>query len=76
MDISSKYVCVFMYTKYVSPDGKESVCNSGDWVPSLGQEDPPEMEMAPHRSILVWRIPWTEESPWPQSMGLQRVRPD
>ena len=30
-------------------------------VPSLGQEDPLEKEMAAHSSILVWRIPWTEE---------------
>ena len=31
------------------------------WVPSLGQEDPLEEEMATHSSILAWRIPWTEE---------------
>ena len=30
-------------------------------VPSLGQEDPLEKEMATHPSILAWRIPWTEE---------------
>ena len=38
------------------------------WVPSLGQEDPLEKEMAAYSSILAWRIPWTEEpggySPW------------
>ena len=28
---------------------------------SLGQEDPLEKGMATHSSILVWRIPWTEE---------------
>ena len=37
-------------------------------VRSLGGEDPLEKEMAPHSSILAWRIPWTEEtggySPW------------
>ena len=27
----------------------------------LGWEDPLEEEMAPHCSILAWRIPWTEE---------------
>ena len=27
------------------------------WVRSLGQEDPPEEEMATHSSILAWRIP-------------------
>ena len=26
-----------------------------------GQEDPLEEEMATHFSILVWRVPWTEE---------------
>ena len=31
------------------------------WVRSLGQEDPLEMEMATHPSMLAWRIPWTEE---------------
>ena len=33
-------------------------------------------EMAAHFSILAWRIPWTEEPGWLQSMGSQRVRPD
>jgi len=28
---------------------------------SLGQEDPPEEEMATHSNILAWKIPWTEE---------------
>ena len=30
------------------------------WVQSLGWEDPLEMGMATHSSILAWRIPWTE----------------
>ena len=30
-------------------------------VLSLGREDPLEESMAIHSSILVWRIPWTEE---------------
>ena len=30
--------------------------------------------MATHSSILVWKIPWTEEPGWLQSMGSQRVR--
>ena len=41
------------------------------WVQFLGQEDPLEKEMAPHSSILAWRIPWTEEPGRLQSMGLQ-----
>ena len=32
--------------------------------------------MAVYFRILVWRIPWTEESGKLQSMGLQRVRHD
>ena len=35
-----------------------------------GLENPLEEEMAPHSSILAWRIPWKEEpggySPWGQ----------
>ena len=44
------------------------------WVPSLGQEDPLEEEMATHSSILAQEIPWTEEPGRLQSKGLQRVR--
>ena len=32
-------------------------------------EDTQEKEMATHSSILVWRIPWTEEPGRQQSMG-------
>ena len=31
------------------------------WVRSLDWEDPLEVGMATHSTILVWRIPWTEE---------------
>ena len=31
------------------------------WVPSLGQANPLEKEIATHASILAWEIPWTEE---------------
>ena len=47
---------------------------TGVW--SLGQEDPLEKEMATHSSMLVWRIPWTEEPGGLQSMGSQWVRHD
>ena len=43
-------------------------------VLSLDQEDPLVEGMATHSSILVWRIPQTEEPGRLQSMGLQRVR--
>ena len=45
-------------------------------VQSLGPEDPLEKGMAPHSSILAWRIPWTEEPGGLQSMGPQKVRHD
>ena len=45
-------------------------------IPSLGQEDPLEEEMASQSSIFAWRIPWTEEPGRLQSMGSQRVRHD
>ena len=45
-------------------------------VQFLGWNDPLEEEMATHSSLLVWRIPWTEEPGGPQSMGLQRVGHD
>ena len=47
-------------------------------VRSLGQENPPENEIAishssaTHSSILVWRIPWTEETGGLQSTGLKK----
>ena len=42
-------------------------------VPSLGQEDPLEEEMATHSTILLWKIPWAEEPGGLQSVGSQRV---
>ena len=38
----------------------------------LGQDDPPEKEMATHFSILAWEIPRTEELGGLQSLGSQR----
>ena len=45
-------------------------------VRSLGQEDPPEKEMATHSSSLAWRIPWTEKPGGLQSMGTQKSQHD
>ena len=41
-------------------------------VQSRGREDSLEEEMATH-SILVWKIPWTEEPGGLQPTGSQRV---
>ena len=45
-----------------------------DTSQSLGWEDPLEKGMANHASILVCKIPWTEEPGGLQSMLSQRVR--
>ena len=51
-------------------DMRETQVRSYDWEDPLGEE------MATHSSILVWRIPWTEEPGRLRSMGSQRVRHD
>ena len=43
------------------------------WVQSLGWEDPLEEEMAPHSSILAWKIIWTEEPGGLQSMHCKEL---
>ena len=43
------------------------------WVRFMGWEDPLEEGMVTHSSILVWRIPGTEEPSRFHSMELQRV---
>ena len=45
-------------------------------IRSLSWEDPLEKKMAPHSSVLSWKIPWTEGTSRLQSMGLQRLRHD
>ena len=41
-------------------------------VRSLGREDLLEKEMAPHSSILAWKIPWTEEPGGLQVQGVAK----
>ena len=76
--ISLFSVVPFSYFVVWCPDGsdsKESACNVGETrVRSLGQEGPLEKGMATHSSILVEKIPWTEEPGGVQSMGLKRIR--
>ena len=52
---------------------KESTCNARDLgsLPGSVPEDVLEKEMATHSSIVVWRIPWTEEPGGLQSLGSQ-----
>ena len=72
--ITSSFVILAVITSFShikgSPRGsvsKESACNAGD----SGLKG-----MATHSSILVWRIPWTEEPGELQSMGSQTVGHD
>ena len=44
------------------------------WVRSLGWEDPLEKGMVAHSSILVRRIPWTEEPGGLQSQSQTRLK--
>ena len=65
---------LFAGQKKCFPGGSEvkvSACNAVDLgvIPGLGRSL--EKEMAPHSSILAWRIPWTEEPGGLQSMVLQ-----
>ena len=46
------------------------------WVRSLAWEDPLEEGSVTHSSILVWRIPWTEEPGELQAIGSQRIGHD
>ena len=50
--------------------GKESACQYTRHV-TLDQQDPLEKEMAPHSSILAWRILWTEKPGGLWSVGSQ-----
>ena len=42
-------------------------------VLSLGRGDPLEKAVAPHSSVLAWKIPWTEEPGRLQSVGSQEL---
>ena len=55
---------MYVYTASQVAPMVKIACRAGDArgagsVP--GREDPLEEEMAPHSSILAWKIPWTEE---------------
>ena len=55
---------------------KNPPANAEMQVPSLGQEDVLEKEMATYSCILAWRIPWTEELGEQQFTGSQTVKHD
>ena len=55
---------------------KNLPANAGEVGSIPGSADPLEKEMASQSSILVWRIPRTEEPAGLPSLGSQRVRHD
>ena len=55
-------------------DSTESACNAEDLGSIPGSGRSLEKEVSTHSSILVWRIPWTEEPGGLQSMGSQKSR--
>ena len=70
-------MCRHVFTLFTSSAVVKNLpASAGDTetqVRNLGQEDPLELEMATHSSILAWRSPQTEEPGGLQSMGSQRV---
>ena len=56
--------------------GKNLPVHAGVTGDTASCKDPLEKEMATHSSILVWRIPWTEEPGGLQCMGSPRVPHD
>ena len=70
------YLLQYSWASLVAELVKNLPAMQETWVQSLGWEDPLEKGKATHSSILVWRIPWTEEPGGLQSMGSQRVGHD
>ena len=69
---AEREIWVFMVVQTV----KNLLAMQETQVRSLGREDPLEKGLAPHSSILAWRIPWTEEPDGLQPMGSQNIRHD
>ena len=65
-----------LWTSLVAQTVKHLSTMRETWVPSLGQEDPLEKEVAMHSSTLAWRIPWREEPGRLESMESRRVGHD
>ena len=74
--LDSFLICVFSAILSGGSVGRNPSAMQGTRVHSLGWEDPLGKGMAPHSSILAWRLPWTEEPGELHSLGSQRVRHD
>jgi len=78
MELSRPYVSKYMGFPG-GTSGKELTCQRRRpkmWIQSPGQEDPLKEGTVTHSSILAWRIPWTVEPSWLQSMRSQRAGHD
>ena len=66
----------FRKLRKVMTQSKESAGNAGDpgWIPGSGRYL--EKEMAPHPSVLAWRIPGMGQPDGLLSMGSHRVGHD
>ena len=62
--IFSMWPALILFASMVAQMVKNLSAMQETGVQSLGQEDPLEKGKATHSSILVWRIPWTEEPGW------------
>ena len=67
---------VYIRASLVAQKAKNAPAVQEIWVQPPGWEDPLEKGMATHFSFLVWRVPWTEEPGWLESMRSQRVGDD
>ena len=74
--LGSFLIWVFSAILSGGPVGRNPPATQGTRVQSLGQEDPLGKGMAPHSSVLAWRIQGTEEPGELRSLGSQRVRHD
>ena len=52
-----------------------SAGDTGEWVWSLGPEDPLEKEMATHSSILAWEINLMDRGAWGATVVKSHTRP-
>ena len=64
-------LCTLFWASLVAQIIKNPPTMQGTRVQSLRWEDPLKKEMTTPSSILAWKIPWTEEPGWLQSMWLQ-----
>ena len=56
-----RYGASLMKSEFVAQRVKNLPTNRETWVQSLSREATLEKEMATHSSIIVWRVPWTED---------------